>query len=268
MRLRVLGGLELTSCNGVPVDDATRQTRLMLACLALAGGKGLTRAELCAVFWPDRPSSRARNSLRQGLAAIRKTLSADDIAMSLQADLEVVRLVAAPERLDVVAFRDTLQKDNRDGWIAAARAYGGPLLAGVEVSEEVEHFLASHRRALAEQASLIAERLSQADAVDVEALDAAHALAQRLLQSDPASEEAHRALMRVFIRRGRTNAALRQFEQCKEALLWEMQSGPDLETKRLFTSIHRTEDGRLDNASEAKVSTQAGTAVVSSHAPR
>jgi hypothetical protein len=130
MRLRILGGLELTAFNGVPFEGATRQTRLMLACLALAGVKGLKRAELCAIFWPDRPSSRARNSLRQGLAAIRKMLSSDDNAMSLQTDLEVARLVATPEALDVVAFRDALQTDNRDGWIAAARAYGAPYWRG------------------------------------------------------------------------------------------------------------------------------------------
>ena len=77
MRLRILGGLDLTSAAGAPAHDVTRQTRLMLACLALAGAKGLTRAELCALFWPDRPSAQARNSLRQGLAAIRKALSGD-----------------------------------------------------------------------------------------------------------------------------------------------------------------------------------------------
>jgi len=61
-----------------------------------------------------------------------------------------------------------------------------------------------------------------------------------LLQSVPASEEAHRALMRVHLRWGRTNAALRQFEQCKEALQRELQAEPDVETRRLFASIQGT----------------------------
>ena len=34
MQLRILGGLELTSAAGAPAPDVTRQTRLMLACLA------------------------------------------------------------------------------------------------------------------------------------------------------------------------------------------------------------------------------------------
>src|ERR1043166_5743540 len=90
MRLQILGGLELTSAAGAPAHDVTRQTRLMLACLALAGAKGLSRTELCMLFWPDRPSAQARNSLRQGLAAIRKALSGAS-TISLQSDLETVR---------------------------------------------------------------------------------------------------------------------------------------------------------------------------------
>ncbi len=240
MRLRLLGGLDLTAAPEAPAHEVTRQTRLMLACLALAGAKGLARAELCALFWPDRASAQARNSLRQGLAAIRKALAgdADDaVAMSLQSDLEVVRLTARAEAIDVHAFRHGLQSDNRDGWIAAANAYRGELLAGVEVPDDVEQFVASHRRGLSNQAHVIAERLSKADDADGESLNAAQQLAERLLQSASASEEAHRALMRIHLRRGRTNAALRQFVQCKEALRRELQAEPDLETRQLFDFI-------------------------------
>ena len=237
MQLRILGGLDLTSAAGTAAQDMTRQTRLMLACLALAGAKGLTRAELCALFWPDRPSAQARNSLRQALAAIRKALAGDACAMSLQSDLEVVRLSADAAAIDVHAFRHGLQQDHRNGWIAAANAYSGELLAGVEIAEDVEPFVASHRRSLNDQAQVLAERLSQAEDADSEPLNAAQALAERLLQSAPASEEAHRALMRVHLRRGRTNAALRQFEQCKAALLRELLAEPDVETRRLFASI-------------------------------
>jgi TolB-like protein len=237
MQLRILGGLELTSAAGAPAPDVTRQTRLMLACLALAGPKGLTRSELCALFWPDRPSAQARNSLRQALAAIRKALDGNAHAMSLRSDLETVRLSAGAGVVDVDAFRHGLQKDDRDGWIAAANAYAGELLAGVEVAEDVEPFVSSHRRSLNEQAHALAERLSQSEDADGESLRAAKALAERLLQSAPASEEAHRALIRAHLRRGRTNAALRQFEQCKAALLHELQTEPDAETMKLLASI-------------------------------
>jgi len=263
MRLRLFGGLELISAAGVPVRDVARQTRLILACLALAGARGFTRAELCALFWPDRPSAQARNSLRQGLAAIRSALTddADDgDAMLLQSDLEGVRLSANPTAVDVHAFRHGLQRDDREDRITAANLYRGELLAGVEASEDIEQFLSSHRRGLDDQAQALAERLSKADAADVEALDAAEALAERLLRSAPASEEAHRALMRVYLRRGRTNAALRQFASCKEALRRELQVEPDVETARLCNSIRSSAGDRQENAPlEAGAMEAAGT---------
>jgi TolB-like protein len=242
MRLRILGGLDLTSAAGGSAPDLTRQTRLLLACLALAGKKGLTRAELCALFWPDRPSALARNSLRQGLATIRKALRGTQ-AISVQSDLEAVKLSAKADTIDVHVFRHGLHEGNRDGLIAAASAFGGELLAGIDIPEEVEKFIISHRRSFNDQAQELAERLSKADDADDASLSAAQALSDRLLRSDPASEEAHRALIRTHLRRGRTNAALRQFEQCKEALLRELQAEPDAETRRLISSIQPSESG-------------------------
>lgn len=269
MRLRILGGLDLTSAAGAPAHYVTRQTRLMLACLALAGAKGLTRAELCALFWPDRPSAQARNSLRQALVAIRKALASEaDGAgrVSLQSDLEAVRLSVDPEAIDVHAFRHGMHTDGRGGWIAAANAYRGEVLAGVELSEDVEQFAASHRRSLNDQAQVIAERLSRADEADCESLDAAQALAERLLQSAPASEEAHRALMRVHLRRGRNNAAQRQFEQCKVALQQELGAEPDVETRRLFDSIQSCGNDTHEEAQRADASRSAAAVGALSHA--
>jgi TolB-like protein len=240
MQLQILGGLDLTSASGEPAPDVTRQTRLMLACLALAGPKGLTRAELCALFWPNRPSALGRNSLRQALVAVKRALSGRANAMSLQSDLEVVRLSAGAGTIDVHAFRHGVE-GNRDGLIAAANAYRGELLAGVEVPDDVEQFVTSHGRSLNDQAQSLAERLSKPDDADDEMLDCAQGLAGRLLQSNPASEEAHRALMRIHLRRGRTNAALRQFEQCKEALRRELGTEPDVESRRLFDSIQSSD---------------------------
>jgi DNA-binding SARP family transcriptional activator len=245
-------GLELTTTDGAIVPDVTRQTRLMLACLALAGPKGLTRSDLCTLFWPDRPSAQARNSLRQGLAALRKHLADDGDdsagAITVHSDREVVRLSAAPDAIDAHTFLAEAMGEHRSARIAAARAWAGEPLAGLEVPESVERFVSTHRRTLTEQALRLAERLSTADGSDHEALDAAHALAQRLLIQMPAAEEAHRAVMRVHLGRGSQNSALRQFELCKQALRDELQTEPDAETRRIVASIHKP--GRVEDMSE------------------
>jgi TolB-like protein len=255
MQLHILGGLDLAVATGEPVQDVTRQTRLVLACLAVAGAKGLSRAELCGLFWPDRPTAQARNSLRQSLAAIRKALSADTEAMSLESDLEIVRLLATPSSVDVHAFHKGVDKDDRNGWIAAAHAYQGELLAGVQAPDNVEQFLAPHRQSLSDQAQWLAEHLSMADAADGQALDAAQGLADRLLRFNPASEEAHRALIRIHLVRGRTNVALRQFEHCKAVLRQELCAEPEIETRRLVESIQSAGVERPEKVQRAVVGT-------------
>jgi TolB-like protein/Tfp pilus assembly protein PilF len=130
----------------------------------------------------------------------------------------------------------------------------------VELPDDVEEFVTSHRRSLNDQAQALAERLSKADDVDDEVLDSVQSLAGRLLQSNPASEEAHRALMRIHLRRGRTNAALRQFAQCKEALRRELQTEPDAESRRLFDSIQSSDsDERAQPADRSAAANGAGT---------
>ena len=262
MRLRILGGLDLTLASAA-APEATRQTRLILACLALAGTKGLTRAELCALFWPDRPSAQARNSLRQGLAAIRKILSVEGGSIgeiSLQSDQEAVRLLASPMAVDVHAFLHGLQSDDRAGLLMAAQVYQGELLAGLDVPGDFDRFLSSHRRSFGDQAQRLAERLSCSGAKDGEALDTAQALAERLLKEHPASEEAHRALMRVYIERGRSNAALRQFELCRDALKIELQAEPDVETRQLVSSLHSFDGDEQQASSHAGAFRSAGEA--------
>lgn len=246
MRLRVLGGLELTSTDGATMPDVTRQLRLMLACLALAGPKGLTRLELCALFWPNRPSAQARNSLRQGLAALRKLLATEaDSAIALHSDLDGARLSAPPEVIDIATFYGGATAEDLSAQIAAANVWLGELLAGIEVPEGVEPFLSSHRRTLTEQALQLSERLSMAAGSDREALDAARALAERLLALVPSAEEAHRALMRVHLASGHPNAALRQFERCRQALRDDLQTEPDADTRRLIEADHTSQPAEV-----------------------
>ena len=127
------------------------------------------------------------------------------------------------------------RSDDRNGWIAAANAYRGELLAGLEVPENVEQFLSSHRREPQRSGAGGRRTFEQGGRRGcANCWMQRKQLAERLLRSAPASEEAHRALMRIHLRRGRTNAALRQFEQCKAALTRELQAEPDLETRQLF----------------------------------
>ncbi|TIU97291.1 MAG: hypothetical protein E5W04_26455, partial [Mesorhizobium sp.] len=72
MRIRLLGGLDVTSADGQSVRFGTRKSALLFAALILAGRRGHNREGLAEGFWPGRGDAQSRNSLRQALADIRR----------------------------------------------------------------------------------------------------------------------------------------------------------------------------------------------------
>ncbi|MEZ4619988.1 MAG: bacterial transcriptional activator domain-containing protein [Caldilineaceae bacterium] len=62
----------------------------------------------------------------------------------------------------------------------------------------------------------------------------AHQYAWRLVELEPALEEAHRQLMRLLASTGQRTAALAQFEKCRTLLQQEMDVEPADETLALF----------------------------------
>ncbi len=230
MQIDLLGGLEVRVEGGPP---PTRQTRLLLAVLLLAGGRGLSRDALLALFWPDRPEAQARASLRQGLAALRRLLAADGTG-GLGATADRVWLDLAPESCDARSFATLAGSDRPADQRRAAGLYAGDLLQDVALAPPLEDWRAGHAAALRSQAIELCERLSLQAGAEPANADATAELARRLLARDPAAEEAHRALIRVHLARGHANAARRQLEECAEALRRELDALPEPATTGLL----------------------------------
>ena len=80
-RLRTFGGLSLTGESGPVTGAATQRRKLaLLAVLATAGERGVSRDRLLALFWPESDAERARHSLTQSLFALRRELDAAGFA--------------------------------------------------------------------------------------------------------------------------------------------------------------------------------------------
>ncbi|MBR0660968.1 BTAD domain-containing putative transcriptional regulator [Neoroseomonas oryzicola] len=233
MPLRLLGEIGLEGGTGEALRLPTRKTALLLAFLALAGTARSRREALCAAFWPDRGDAQARNSLRQGLAAIRQALATDpETGLRLEGDVEAVHLLGRPEDVDAWQFDALAASTAPEALARAAALWRGDLLEGMTLPEPLDQWFAPHRQRFREKALLLAERLSLAE--DGAAVEAGAALAERLLLRDPAAEEAHRALIRLHLRHGRAAAARRQFETCREALRRELDAAPDPQTEALL----------------------------------
>ncbi|MES0031764.1 BTAD domain-containing putative transcriptional regulator [Mesorhizobium sp. M0040] len=256
MRIRLLGGLEVTSPEHRPVRFATRKTSLLFAALVLAGRRGHRREQLSEVFWPGRSNGQARNSLRQALVDIRRTFPASlDATVYIDGDQETVALIAGPDEADISIFDRKLEEGRTTDLAFAADLYRGELLAGQTIPDELDEWFGPFLSKYQRKALQLVDRLSLALPAPGSAEETAcEGLAERLLASDPTAEAAHRALIRIHAHRGHENAALRQFELCRAALKKHLNADPEEQTSSLAASLQsreRTERQRPEPSSGA-----------------
>ena len=210
----------------------TRKTESLLAYLALhpvAGGHG--REKLAALFWGDTSDEDARRSLRVTLSALRKALSenclltdretvqinpawplwVDAAEVADRATRELDGTQGEPEDLCTELYRDDLLPGFSDGWVEPERARIRDL----------------HLRAMLHAAQ---RRDARGDH------NAMLALARRVLQLDPAEEQAHRLIIVHYFQTGDRGSALRQYEVCLAAL-GELGVKPAAETLTLYQAL-------------------------------
>ncbi|RWM06408.1 BTAD domain-containing putative transcriptional regulator [Mesorhizobium sp.] len=246
MRIRLLGGLEVTSAEGQPVRFATRKSALLFAALVLAGPRGHQRELLSEAFWPGRGDAQSRNSLRQALADIRRWFPAGgDAAISIEGDQETVALTAGPDEADIWLFERKLAEGTAD-LAFAAELYRGDVLAGEAIPDGLDEWFRPHQVRYRQKALQLVERLSlalpEAGSADETACER---LAETLLAPDPTAEAAHRALMRIHAAKGHENAALRQFESCRALLRKHLDVEPEAQTNALAAALQTCGGNRL-----------------------
>jgi TolB-like protein len=226
-QIRLLGGFELRSGDGRDVAPAGRKVRALAACLALSPGQPWPREKLMALLWSDRAEEQARASLRQALAELRRPFGEPS---PLRTEHDAVSLDPAMIAVDAIAFERFAKAGKLD---EAAGLYRGALLDGHGVREDAfEDWLRVERTRLNNLAIDVLDRFTASQSGD-----AVIETAQRLLQLDPAREETHRLLMRLYAAAGQRAQALRQYQHCRETLQRELQAKPDIETERLYRQI-------------------------------
>jgi TolB-like protein len=201
--------------------------RALVACLALSLGSPWPREKLLALLWSDRGEEQARASLRQALAELRRMLGEPS---ALRTEHDSVSLDPAMIAVDAIEFERLAKTGKLE---AAAALYRGPLLDKHGVRDDAfEDWLRIERTRLHNLMIDVLDRFTVSQTGD-----AAIETAQRLLQLDPAREETHRLLMRLYAAAGQRANALRQYQHCRDALQRELQAQPDIETERLYHEI-------------------------------
>lgn len=203
IRLITLGGLQVVADGGAE-PLLGRRLRAAL-CVYLAVERRATRAELAALFWPERDEAQARHALRQALYDLRKVLGAGWI----EATAHDVR-VHPDVRTDIQTFTAALERGAAE---AAAKLYGGAFLQGLHLADQHAwenwvdlrrtEYARSFRRACREWCDARCAAGDVAGAFDA---------AQRWVAPDPYDDEAQHRLIDLLAGAGERAAAVRQYE--------------------------------------------------------
>jgi DNA-binding SARP family transcriptional activator len=241
MRIWLLDGFEVSVGSRTIEEGAwrLRKAASLVKLLALSTTHRLHREQVMNALWPDLGTARASNNLRQTLHAARRTLKPDRAVNSRYLSLREERLtLCSGERLWVhtEAFEEAAATARRSrdpsAFRLAIELYAGELLPGDRYEEWAEGRREELRRLylalLLELAGLHEER-AEHDA-GVEAL-------LRAAAEDPALEEAHAGLIRLYDLSDRRTLALAQYEKLRKALSEKLEIEPDPSTRSLYEEI-------------------------------
>lgn len=232
------------------VDWPNRRSKSVLKYLLLHGEQPVRRDLLMETFWPDHEPSAARNNLnvaiytlRQALrrgTAERSTILFRDESYALNPELGVW--------LDVDEFRRRAKAGRwamRRGHMAdAVREYetAVELYQGDLLEEDVYEAWTEQPRRELREAYVDALNFLAGYAFEAGQDAACVGHGRKLLAVEPADEATHRRLMRAYARQNQRYLAIRQYQQCVEALREHLDVTPDAETARLYESILRHSD--------------------------
>lgn len=250
LSLRLLGAFAV-SLDGQSVETfATDKERALLAYLAVEADRPHRRDELSTLLWPDLPAEKARNNFRVTLHRLRQAVHHPDTE-TIQATREIVGINPDVEvQVDVILLAQKLEEVRQHNdqnqlcqachgrLTGAVKLYGGEFLAG---------FILDGGQAFNEWARLKRQwvHLRVLDALDRLAqyhqrrgeVEPAQKYAFRQIELEPWREKAHRQLMRNLACAGEYNAAVAQFEACRQILSEELGIEPAEKTVRLYEDI-------------------------------
>jgi DNA-binding SARP family transcriptional activator len=217
-RLETFGGLVVIDRVGTVVSTQRRRLAL-LALIAAAGRRGISRDRVLGRLWPESSPANARHALEQLLYALRRQLGA-----SLFLSADPLRLNEEILTSDVAEFDDAF---GRGDVAAAISLYRGPFLDGFYLGDagEFESWVEKERARLTQRYATGLEQLARLASEAGDRLTAVEHW-RRLVAIDPVSSHATLGLMTALadadetadaVRKGRAYEALARAEGAEPA---------------------------------------------------
>ena len=239
LRLLTFGGLGVVHDDG-SVAPRVRPPRLaLLAALATAGDRGVSRERLLALFWPDSDETRGRHSLRQSLYVLRHEIGRD-VVVSREAALALDETVVTA---DIAEFRAALAREDR---VTAVKLAPRPFLDGFYLpgAPEFERWVEAERARLTTMVTdaLLALARSSTAAGDRRA---AVEWWRQLAMLDPLSSQVAAGYVRALAADGDRARALVVVRQHEAFVRRELDAEPDAEVRRLEATIRAELSGDI-----------------------
>ena len=236
IQLILLGHFDCLMSSDDRIALSMRKAEVLLAYLALTPGLRHPRERLINLLWSDRGDEQARNSLRQCLSAIKKSLGAA-ADLILLVDRTTVSLKPELIDVDVHEFERLALEGDYESLATAAGLYRGEFLEGISIRDPAsQEWLDSERSRFQRQFIEILTNLAETQLVTH---DFGHAItsAERLVEQDPLGESGWRLLMRSYADKGDRSHALQAFKRCQQTLGDELDVEPEAATTELRDQI-------------------------------
>jgi predicted ATPase/DNA-binding SARP family transcriptional activator/DNA-binding CsgD family transcriptional regulator len=239
----MLGGFSVSVGHRTIEEKEWRRKKAaaLVKLLALAPEHRLHRERVMDMLWPELDAKNQANSMRQALHAARRVLdpgtTPDSASRYLGRTGDLLEMCPGGKLwVDVEAFEEAAAAARRSHESGAYRAaldlYAGDLLPEDRyeewAEERRERLRGTYLTLLLELAKLYEERGQVEEAIG--ALRGA-------LVAEPAQEEVHAGLMRLYALSGRRTEALGQYKRLREALSRELGIKPGAASRRLREEI-------------------------------
>jgi predicted ATPase/DNA-binding SARP family transcriptional activator len=232
------------------------KVRALLAYLVIESDRPHRREALASLLWPERPERTARHNLSQALSNLRALLddaaAGDHLGPALTADRQAIQFNAASDHwLDVAAFAAALnaceQHPHRrldlcepciERLHRAMDLYRGSFLEGFSLgdSPSFDEWTLLQQERFHRQVVDALCRLARCHELRGDGKRALRCV-RRHVQLEPWREDAHRQVMRLLAAAGQRNAALAQYQNCRQILEAELGVEPEEGTTALYHSI-------------------------------